>query len=57
MASENVVWHPSNLPRVQRWAALGVQGVTVWFTGLSGSGKSSLIFGTIAGGRRLLRRR
>lgn len=42
MASENVVWHPSNLPREQRWAALGVQGVTVWFTGLSGSGKSTV---------------
>lgn len=42
MASENVVWHQSDLPRDQRWAALGVQGATVWFTGLSGSGKSTV---------------
>ncbi len=42
MASENVVWHQSDLPRRDRWAALGVHGVTVWFTGLSGSGKSTV---------------
>jgi len=42
MASENVVWHPSHLPRDERWAALGVRGATVWFTGLSGSGKSTV---------------
>ena len=42
MASENVVWHPSHLPRVERWAALGVRGATIWFTGLSGSGKSTV---------------
>lgn len=40
--SPNVVWHPPDLPREQRWAALGIQGVTVWFTGLSGSGKSTV---------------
>jgi bifunctional enzyme CysN/CysC len=37
-----VVWHRSDLPREDRWSALGVQGVTVWFTGLSGSGKSTV---------------
>ena len=42
MASENVVWHPSHLPRDERWAALGVRGATLWFTGLSGSGKSTV---------------
>lgn len=42
MASENVVWHQSDLPRRDRWAALGVHGATVWFTGLSGSGKSTV---------------
>jgi bifunctional enzyme CysN/CysC len=42
MASENVVWHGSHLPRDERWAALGVTGATVWFTGLSGSGKSTI---------------
>ena len=40
--TENVVWHESTLPRVERWSALGVQGATVWFTGLSGSGKSTV---------------
>ena len=40
--SPNVVWHPGELPRSQRWDALGVTGVTVWFTGLSGSGKSTI---------------
>lgn len=42
MASENVVWHPSHLARDERWAALGVRGATLWFTGLSGSGKSTV---------------
>jgi bifunctional enzyme CysN/CysC len=40
--SPNVVWHDSALPRAQRWAAAGVSGITVWFTGLSGSGKSTI---------------
>ncbi len=40
--SPNVVWHPSELPRSERWGALGVEGMTVWFTGLSGSGKSTV---------------
>ena len=34
-------------PRAERWAAAGVHGATVWLTGLSGSGKS-----TIASARR-----
>mgnify|MGYP001821490778 CR=1 FL=1 len=40
--SPNVVWHASELPRDERWSALGVQGMTIWFTGLSGSGKSTV---------------
>ena len=40
--SPNVVWHPSDLPRAERWSTLGVDGLTVWFTGLSGSGKSTV---------------
>lgn len=44
--SPNVVWHPSALPREQRWAALGTRGATIWFTGLSGSGKSSVAVAT-----------
>jgi bifunctional enzyme CysN/CysC len=51
MASENVVWHESDLPRSDRWAALGVAGATLWFTGLSGSGKSTV---AVAVERRLL---
>jgi bifunctional enzyme CysN/CysC len=40
--SANVVWHPSSLPRDERWNRVGQSGATVWFTGLSGSGKSTL---------------
>lgn len=42
MASTNIVWHPSELPRAQRWETLGLSGATIWFTGLSGSGKSTV---------------
>lgn len=45
MAAEperNITWHHSDLSREQRWSALGVQGATVWLTGLSGSGKSTV---------------
>jgi bifunctional enzyme CysN/CysC len=41
-SSPNVVWHESEVPRDERWAAAGVRGATVWFTGLSGSGKSTV---------------
>jgi len=41
-APDNVVWHDSVVPRAERWAALGTAGATVWFTGLSGSGKSTV---------------
>ena len=41
-ASPNVVWHESAFSRADRWAALGSRGATVWFTGLSGSGKSTI---------------
>ena len=37
-----VVWSPGSLGRHQRWRALGVRGATVWLTGLSGSGKSTV---------------
>jgi bifunctional enzyme CysN/CysC len=40
--SENVVWHESEVPRADRWHAAGVRGATVWLTGLSGSGKSTV---------------
>lgn len=42
----NTVWHPSDVDRADRWKAAGGPitggGVTVWLTGLSGSGKSSV---------------
>jgi bifunctional enzyme CysN/CysC len=41
-ASPNVVWHESEVPRADRWRASGVRGATVWLTGLSGSGKSTV---------------
>ena len=36
------MWQAGNVTREQRWSALGVSGATVWFTGLSGSGKSTV---------------
>jgi len=41
-ASPNVVWHPGAVARADRYAATELGGATVWFTGLSGSGKSSV---------------
>lgn len=41
-ASDNVRWHPSGVARADRWSATGAPGATVWLTGLSGSGKSSV---------------
>jgi bifunctional enzyme CysN/CysC len=40
--SSNVVWHESEVPRADRWRAAGARGATVWLTGLSGSGKSTV---------------
>ena len=40
--STNITWHHGYLARDRRWRALGSTGATVWFTGLSGSGKSSI---------------
>lgn len=43
MKTENTVWHPSDVSRDDRWKAVGGHdGVTVWLTGLSGSGKSTI---------------
>ena len=38
----NVTWDGGNLTREQRWKQLGCSGATLWFTGLSGSGKSTV---------------
>lgn len=40
--SPNVVWHPGEVARADRFAATELGGATVWFTGLSGSGKSTV---------------
>ncbi len=42
VAGDDVVWHEPLLSRAQRWTSLGLTGATVWFTGLSGSGKSTV---------------
>ncbi len=36
------VWHEPAVSREQRWAHHHVHGATVWLTGLSGSGKSTI---------------
>ena len=41
-ADRIVVWHPGHVERADRSAATGVEGRVVWFTGLSGSGKSTV---------------
>jgi bifunctional enzyme CysN/CysC len=38
----NVVWHDNTVDRGARWRAHGLAGATVWLTGLSGSGKSTI---------------
>jgi bifunctional enzyme CysN/CysC len=40
--SPDVVWHEGEVDRADRWAATRLGGATLWFTGLSGSGKSSV---------------
>ena len=45
-SGKNVTWDNTKLTRDGRWSALGATGATMWFTGLSGSGKS-VISGTV----------
>ena len=40
--SKNVVWHSGSVDRSDRAGRLGQKGGTVWLTGLSGSGKSTV---------------
>ncbi|MEO0966125.1 MAG: adenylyl-sulfate kinase [Planctomycetota bacterium] len=40
--SSNVTWHGGSVGRDERAKLLGQKGATVWFTGLSGSGKSTV---------------
>lgn len=51
----DVVWHPGSVGRPERAAVTGGLGVTIWLTGLSGSGKSTVAHAAeqrlVAGGR------
>ena len=40
--STNIVWHSGHFDRAERWSQLGLKGATIWLTGLSGSGKSTV---------------
>jgi adenylylsulfate kinase len=40
--STNITWHEGNVNREDREKLLAQRGVTVWLTGLSGSGKSTV---------------
>jgi bifunctional enzyme CysN/CysC len=42
IVAENITFHPSKLSRDERWGALETSGATIWMTGLSGSGKSTI---------------
>jgi adenylyl-sulfate kinase len=40
--ASNVLWHDGIVDRDARWRRLAQRGATIWFTGLSGSGKSTV---------------
>ena len=40
----NITWHEGHVTREERHALLKQRGATLWFTGLSGSGKSTIAF-------------
>ncbi len=48
--SKNLTWHEGQVSRTERENLLGQRGVTIWLTGLSGSGKSTV---AVAAERRL----
>jgi len=55
VVAENITFHPSSLSREERREALGTAGATIWMTGLSGSGKSTIAAAaehTLVGGGR-----
>ena len=52
--TSDITWHHGELSRADRWQLLGATGATVWMTGLSGSGKSTV---AAAVEKRLLERR
>jgi adenylylsulfate kinase len=53
--STNIIWHGGSVTREDRQRLLGQRGVTLWLTGLSGSGKSTI--GTILEQKLLERRK
>ena len=40
--AKNITWHEGQVERADRARILGQRGVTIWLTGLSGSGKSTI---------------
>ncbi|MEJ7507368.1 adenylyl-sulfate kinase [Staphylococcus simulans] len=40
--SQNITWHDSEVTKTERQAQNGHKSVVLWFTGLSGSGKSTI---------------
>ncbi len=40
--NDAIVWHPGHVERASRIAVTGGPGATLWLTGLSGSGKSTI---------------
>jgi adenylyl-sulfate kinase len=38
----DICWQAGTIDRTERWEALEQRGATIWFTGLSGSGKSTI---------------
>jgi adenylylsulfate kinase len=40
----NITWHEGHVERADRFTLLNQKGATVWMTGLSGSGKSTVAF-------------
>src|SRR5919197_1757282 len=40
----NITWHEGHVTRAERERLLRQKGATIWFTGLSGSGKSTVAF-------------
>ncbi|MCP5114079.1 MAG: adenylyl-sulfate kinase, partial [bacterium] len=40
--SDNITWHAGHVGRKDREGLVHQRGVTVWLTGLSGSGKSTI---------------
>ena len=50
--STNITWHEGQVTRTDREKLLGQRGVTLWLTGLSGSGKSTVAVAVGAGAPR-----